>query len=185
MRFLLLTLLAVSGVAMAHPGHEYSHSALLAGLLHPLSGLDHLTLGLGLGVLLARTFRQSRFVGLGLLVLALAGGFMLGMAQVMPTVVAEYGIMASLLILSVALWQRSSSVFLLMSAVLGVFHGMAHGTELGAGMNPLAFMLGMLLALATLYSLGVFAGQWMQRHFKLGARVMALLSGVMALIGLA
>lgn len=185
MRFLLLTLLAVSGVAMAHPSHEYSHSVLLAGLLHPLSGLDHLMLGLGLGVLLARTFKQSRFVGLGLLLLSLAGGFMLGMTQVLPVAVAEYGIIASLLVLSVALWQRSSSVFLLMSAVLGVFHGMAHGSELGAGMNPLTFMLGMLLTLAALYSVGVFAGQWMQRHFKLGVRVMSLLSGVVALIGLA
>lgn len=185
MRFLLLTLLAVSGLAMAHPGHEYSHSALLAGLLHPLSGLDHLTLGLGLGILLARTFKQSRFVGLGLLLLSLVGGFMLGMAQVLPGNVAEYGIIASLLILSMALWRRSNSVFLAMSAVLGIFHGMAHGSELGAGMNPFGFVLGMLLTLGTLYVVGLLAGQWMQLHLKQGTRLAALVAGGVALLGLA
>lgn len=54
MRFLLLALLGVSSLALAHPGHEYSHSALLADWLQQLSGLDHLALGLG--VVLACSF---------------------------------------------------------------------------------------------------------------------------------
>lgn len=185
MRFILLALLAVSGVALAHPGHEYSHSALLAGLLHPLSGLDHLTMGLGLGILLARTFKQARFMGLALLVTTLSAGFMLGMAQIVPVNVAEYGIVASLLVLAMALWQRSTSVFLAMAALLGIFHGVAHGAELGTGMNPVGFMVGMLMTLSALYSVGLVTGQWIKRHIKQGDRVVAVLTGVVALLGLA
>lgn len=184
MRFLLLALLGVSSLALAHPGHEYSHSALLAGLLHPLSGLDHLTMGLGLGILLARTFKQARFMGLALLLVTLTGGFILGMAHMVPVSIAEYGIVASLVVLAVALWQRSTSVFLATTALLGVFHGLAHGAELGTGMNPLNFMLGMLVTLGVLYSVGLLAGQLIKRHIKQGERIVAVLIGVVALLGL-
>ncbi|MGH8354011.1 MAG: HupE/UreJ family protein, partial [Pseudomonas sp.] len=40
--------LLASGSALAHPGHEVS--GLAAGLLHPLSGVDHLLAMLGVGL---------------------------------------------------------------------------------------------------------------------------------------
>jgi hydrogenase/urease accessory protein HupE len=46
----LLTLLPLA--AQAHPGHEL-HASFAAGLMHPLTGLDHLAVLLCLGVLAA------------------------------------------------------------------------------------------------------------------------------------
>ncbi|RYY79249.1 MAG: urease accessory protein [Moraxellaceae bacterium] len=186
MRFLLLALLGVSSCAMAHPGHDqFFHSSLLAGLIHPLTGLDHLTMGLGLGLLMARTFKQTRFVGFGLLLLSLVGGFAIGMQHIFADQFAEYGIMASLLVLSVALWQRSNTVFLSMITVLGVFHGMAHGNELASDVNPVWFMLGMLVSLSSLYLAGTMAARFFKQHIRLGERMAAVLAGVVALLGLA
>lgn len=72
-----------------------------------------------------------------------------------------------------------------MAALLGIFHGLAHGAELGTGMNPVGFMVGMLMTLSALYSVGLVAGQWINRHIKQGDRVVAVLTGVVALLGLA
>lgn len=59
---LMLLLLAglTSNAVFAHAGHEHHSSALLSGLLHPFSGLDHLLLALGLGVLLVRSAQFAR-----------------------------------------------------------------------------------------------------------------------------
>ena len=35
-------LAVISTAALAHPGHESSGATLFAGLIHPLTGLDHL-----------------------------------------------------------------------------------------------------------------------------------------------
>ncbi len=190
MRLLLILMLAVvSGTAIAHPGHgldDIGHgSAFVEGLLHPLTGLDHLAMALSLGVLLARTFNQARFYGLGLLLLSLAGGFWLGFNSKLSVNIAEYGIVASLLVLAVSLWQRSASVFLSTIALLGAFHGIAHGVEVGDGVNPFAFMLGMIITMSALYGLGVVAGRLMKNHLRFGDRITAVFAGVVALLGLA
>lgn len=185
MRFVLLALLAVSGTAIAHPGHDQMfHSSLLAGLAHPLTGLDHLMMGLGLGLLMARTFRQSQFMGLGLLLLSLVGGFWLGMQHVLASQFAEYGIVASLLVLAMALWQRASAAFLPLVGLLGVFHGMAHGYELPLSVNPAWFMLGMLASLGALYLVGSGFARLLKNHINVGERVAAVIAGlVAALVG--
>ena len=183
---LIAVLLAgVSTSVMAHPGHAGHGSAFVQGILHPLTGLDHLVMALSLGFLLARTFSQTRFMGLGLLALSLVGGFWLGLSNSLNVSVAEYGIVASLLVLAVSLWQRSSSVFLSGAAVLGVFHGMAHGAEVAQGVNPFAFMLGMLLTMSVLYVTGLFAGRQLKQHLPVSNKIAAVLAGVVAVLGLA
>lgn len=178
-------LAGVSTSVMAHPGHEGHGSAFMQGLMHPLTGLDHLVMALSLGFLLARTFSHTRFMGLGLLALSLVGGFWLGLTNWLNVSVAEYGIVASLLVLAVSLWQRSSSVFLSGAAVLGVFHGMAHGAEVAQGVNPFAFMLGMLLTMSVLYVTGLFAGRQLKQHLPVSNKIAAVLAGVVAVLGLA
>ncbi len=181
MRLWLLLLLGVSTATFAHPGHDLMiHSSLLAGMLHPFTGLDHLTMGLGLGLLMARTFRQARFTGLALLLVALAGGFMLGIQHLVDSRVAEYGIILSLVVLAVALWQRVGHLYLPFLALLGVFHGIAHGNELAAGVHPLPFMLGMMMSLALLYLLGVMIGRWLLAHLPVSQRLAALAAGLVA-----
>ncbi|EXD22812.1 hupE / UreJ family protein [Acinetobacter baumannii 34654] len=39
-------------LAMAHPGQDHVHSGFMAGFIHPFTGLDHLIMALGFGVLL-------------------------------------------------------------------------------------------------------------------------------------
>lgn len=40
----------VSGSALAHPGHEVSANMFVSGLIHPLTGFDHLLAMLAVGL---------------------------------------------------------------------------------------------------------------------------------------
>ncbi|HDI5461795.1 TPA: HupE/UreJ family protein, partial [Acinetobacter baumannii] len=50
-------------LAMAHPGHDHVHSGFMAGFIHPFTGLDHLIMALGFGVLLWSAAKQWKIAG--------------------------------------------------------------------------------------------------------------------------
>lgn len=193
MKLMLLVLMSLtSSAAFAHIGHEHHTSVLLSGLLHPLSGFDHLLLALGLGVLLARAasmtahVKSAPWLGLAGLGGSLLIGFGLGVQQWLPVTLTEYGIVASLLALAAALWLQRPMVALAGLSVLGIFHGAAHGLEVPAGQSALLFLTGMLLSMAALYAVGVLIGKalqrWAQHGSTLAARLLALLTlGVVVL----
>lgn len=161
MKYLILIMLSFcSTLASAHAGHIRHGSALIEGMLHPLTGIDHLLMGLGFGLLLTKAVRQTQWLGAGLLIFTLCGGFALGAVGFWTNgVLAEQGIALSLLMLAVALWQKSRPAIFSMLALLGLFHGAVHGAEMPSKLNPALFCTGMLLTLITLYALGVVVGR--------------------------
>lgn len=54
-------------LAMAHPGHDHVHSGFMAGFIHPFTGLDHLIMALGFGVLLWSAAKQWKIAGVSTL----------------------------------------------------------------------------------------------------------------------
>ncbi|WP_458526825.1 HupE/UreJ family protein, partial [Onishia taeanensis] len=52
--------LAAAGAASAHAGHEAGTGGMMAGLLHPLTGLDHLLALIAIGLW---SVRQARPLG--------------------------------------------------------------------------------------------------------------------------
>ena len=185
MKYMLLILASLSSNAVfAHAGHEHHTSAFLLGLLHPLSGLDHLLLALGLGVLLARAASVSACVQtapwLGLLGLGLSllSGFALGVQQLMPATLTEYGIVASLLGLSVALWRQRPGIALSGISLMALFHGVAHGLEVPVGQSVVLFLTGMLLSMLALYVFGLLVGKALQHSATQGSRLAARLLAV-------
>lgn len=187
MRMTLVPMLAVlaSSAALAHTGHDGHGSALLQGLLHPFGGLDHLMMALGLGLLMAKVQQHGKGLGLLGLLASLGVGFALAVSGVIANLSlmkagAEVGIVASLLLLAVALWQQSRPAVLALLGVLGGFHGMAHGAEIPAALNPWAFAAGMLISMSVLYMAGTAIGQALRQQVwvKWSPRVVAV--GVVA-----
>jgi len=68
-----------------------------------------------------------------------------------------------------------------MVATLGLFHGVAHGAEVPAGLNPAVFLAGMLVTLSGLYGVGLLLGRILQhyasRYVKGSERLAAVLAG--------
>src|SRR5690606_25471009 len=104
------TLLGLTATAVfAHPGHidQTQHSMFAAGLLHPLTGLDHLLAMLAVGLWSALTHQSLRRAMLAPVVflIMLFAGAMLGIMGVQLPLV-EPMIMASLLILGLLVATR-------------------------------------------------------------------------------
>lgn len=140
--------------ALAHPGGDHVHG-FATGLLHPLTGLDHLAamvaIGLWAGLLGGRLLwlLPAGFLG------GMAAGGALGMIGVaLPGV--EAGILASVIVLGALVGAARSlpaALALPMVAAFGLLHGHAHGTEALGG--AFGYELGILAATAALHGAGL------------------------------
>lgn len=161
--------LLASGAAMAHTGVDGGshHGAFLSGLLHPLTGTDHLVAMLAVGLWGALAFRpqnpeqvrqrvwQAPLTFITLLVVGALAGF----AGFQPPGV-EPMIAASLLALGLLIALSRGLAVVSMVTLVGLFaffHGVAHGAELAEGQRWAA-LLGMVLTTATLHISGIGLG---------------------------
>ncbi len=162
----LALLMLAPGLVLAHPGHGLdagpSSSALAAGLLHPLLGLDHLLAMLGVGLWASQRVLQRQGFGLaGIFLLVLALGFMAGLGSA-PGQWIETGILGSVILVGalVALGRNLPAAFGLgLAALFALFHGLAHGAEMGAGLSAPLFAVGFLLSSSALVGLGLLTGR--------------------------
>lgn len=168
--------------AAAHPGHGAEGGTFLHGLLHPLTGPDHLLAMLAVGLWAALAGGRAAWrlpVGF---VAALLAGFGLGSAG-LPLPAVEPVILASVIVIGavVALAVRPPlGVALAMVALFGLAHGHAHGTE-GPAAGLAAYAAGFTLATAGLHAAGYTLGRGLGRA---GRPVLArALGGATALAG--
>ena len=151
----LLVVLALAPLpALAHPGGPLEHG-VVAGLMHPLLGMDHLVAMLTVGLWAGLQGGAARLALPGAFMAAMALGMGLGMAGLaMPGV--EAGVLASVRVLGVlaALAVRMPlSAAAPLVGLAGLLHGHAHGAEAGA--VDLSYALGALAATAALHGAGL------------------------------
>lgn len=180
----LLLTLATAG--HAHPGHGADGFA--QGLAHPFVGLDHLVamLAVGLWSVLALPAAR-RWTGPATFVaLLVAGAVLARLGVALPAV--ESGVAASVVLFGVLLMaarQLPAGVGLAVTAVAGLLHGYAHGSELAAGASFAVYAAGFVLGSALLHGAGLAAGTGLQRLPAWVARIAAALVGGTGLLLLA
>lgn len=169
--------------AWAHTGPG-THDGMVAGLMHPVSGLDHLLVMLGVGVLAmaiggrARWALPATFAGM----MALAA--IVSMAGYAGSVAAEHLLALSVLAIGapLALSARLSlTSAIALVAVCAAVHGQAHGVE-AAGT---ASVVGMLLATALLHAAGAGIGASLARLVPARFQANRVLGMAIMLAGLA
>jgi urease accessory protein len=148
-----------------------AHSSFAVGLAHPLSGADHalamVAVGLWALVLGGRAVLAlpAAFVG------AMVAGFLVARAGI-PLPFVEPMILASVLLLGfcVALALRPTlAVATGAVAAFALFHGHAHGAEMGSA-SATGYLAGFALATAALHAAGVAGGLAL---FRLGGAALA------------
>ena len=93
-----LGLLSLAAPAFAHPGHDPASAGFLAGIAHPLLGLDHLLAMLVVGVWAAQAGGRARwFLPASFLALMACGALFALNGHAPPRI--EAGIAASLMVL--------------------------------------------------------------------------------------
>lgn len=176
------TLLALTDIASAHPGH--STGGIVAGAAHPLLGIDHVLAMLAVGLCAAQMGGRAIWL-LPVTFLALMGaGGALGLHG-HPIPMLEQAIAASVLVLGLMVATGANLKLPWAGALVGVFalfHGYAHGSEMSAGVAPAQYAAGFLLATAALLLAGVALGRLLTRHLPLPISRWA--GGAIALCGL-
>ncbi|MEN9354223.1 MAG: hypothetical protein RL318_1548 [Fibrobacterota bacterium] len=167
MRKILLLPVFAATAAFAHPGH----GGMASGLLHPLTGLDHLMVMVAIGVLAAHRSRHgaSLWTLPAVFAASLGAGAMLPMAGVVIPM-AETVILASLALfagLLIARWKAPLGFLLPVAALAGVCHGFAHGAEAQGGLS-VGFLAGCVAMTALLHAAGaVMALRFGSRQVRL------------------
>jgi urease accessory protein len=186
---LLLVLLASSfpTLALAHVGMG-SAQGLSQGLLHPLSGIDHVLVMVAVGVFAFQVGgRALWFVPLSFVGMMIVGGA-LGMSGVeLPF--AEIGIGLSVVVLGLVVALRLDLPVAGAMALVGlfaVFHGHAHGAEMPDTASGLGYGTGFVLATALLHVAGIELGLLIGRAgTAYGKHVTRTAGGAMTLAGAA
>ncbi|TIU96016.1 MAG: HupE/UreJ family protein, partial [Mesorhizobium sp.] len=122
--------LAAAMPAYAHVGVGTT-SSFTAGFMHPLSGLDHMTVMIAVGLWAAMKGSKAVWAWPLAFVGVMVAGAALGMLQV-PVPFVEPGILASVVALGLLVALAVDLPVSAGVAIIGLFalfHGHAHGTE--------------------------------------------------------
>lgn len=173
--------LLYGAAAAAHPWTEHiaetggMAASAMAGLLHPLTGADHLCAMIAVGIWSAMTARRAWMAPLAFAGVLLAGA-LLGLAR-LPMPGVEPMIAASLLVLGLMVatqarlpdWAGAG-----IAALFAFFHGHAHGAELPETAIAAAYIGGFMLATLALHGAGIGAGMLLRRAHAWVPRVTGL-----------
>jgi urease accessory protein len=154
----------VASPAFAHVGVG-STASFAAGIAHPLSGLDHISVMVAVGLWAALKGNRALWVWPATFVGVMLVGGALGMAHV-PIPFVEPGILASVVALGLLVALAVDLPVWLGALVIGVFaifHGHAHGSEVAENIGGIEYMAGFALATASLHAVGVGFGLTMRR----------------------
>lgn len=189
--FKRLSITAAISVTAAAPAFAHldptAHGSFMAGVSHPLFGADHIlamvAVGLWASQIAAASGKRSAlwivpaaFVAtMALAFLAAVAG--IGLPFVEPAILASVVALGLLVAMAVRLPVAASAAVV---AIFALFHGHAHGGELGSA-GALQFGMGFVVATALLHAAGIALGLGIGRFAPWAAR---LAGGLTALAGL-
>ena len=177
-----LLLLLSPVVAFAHPGHGDSPT-FMHGLLHPISGVDHLLTMIAVGIWAAQQGGRMRWLAPASFVAFMASGALLATTGILLPQV-EMSIAVSIIALGAAIafaFRAQPAIGAIILGVFAVSHGYAHGVE--AHNLDGHYILGMVLATISLNITGIAAAIAIKRI--LGHRAVRWTGASIALGGLA
>ena len=175
--------LCLATSAYAHTGEE-SANGFLAGVLHPLTGFDHLLAMVAVGIWGATLGMPLIWVLPVAFPMLMVVGGILGIVGV-PLPFIESGIAASVVVLGAAIalaWRAPLPLAVGIVSAFGVFHGYAHGAELPKSASPAAYVAGFVLCTGALHLAGIAIGTL--QSMPKGPQALRASGGLIALAGL-
>ncbi|ESQ90307.1 Ni/Fe hydrogenase [Asticcacaulis sp. AC460] len=178
----LLATLTAATPAFAHEGTGLA-GGFLSGILHPLTGWDHLLAMVAVG-LWGAILGRPLIIALPVIfpVMMVAGAFLAMVNVPLPPV--EFGIALSVVVLgAVIAFRYAAPVWLACTivAVFAVFHGYAHGMELPSAADPAGYSTGFVLSTGLLHIVGIGIGL-IDRH-ETGRKAVRALGALISIAG--
>ncbi len=157
--------------------------SVMAGFLHPVTGLDHVVAMVAVGLWGAVLGAPALWLLPVAFPMVMACGALFGLLQ-LPLPGVEVGIALSALVLGVLVMLQKRLPLALAATLVGVFalfHGYAHGLELPDGADALLFSLAFVVATGLLHLVGIVLGE--ARQLPWGQRFVQLTGAVIAVVG--
>jgi urease accessory protein len=155
---------ASSTAALAHVGRHASEFA--GGLLHPLTGLDHLFAAVAVGLWASQLDRSARWLLPILFPATMIVGVLLSMGgNALLTV--EPAIAGSVLLLGALIASARRPAIMISAplvALLALVHGYSHGLESPAQDSTLAYHFGLSVTTLALVAIGLGGGMFAARR---------------------
>jgi urease accessory protein len=186
-RTFLLAVLLVSSTAspvLAHSGGSLA-GGFLGGFAHPLFGPDHVVAMVAVGLWGAFLGAPAIWLLPIVFPVVMAFGGVLGILGVaIPWV--ETGIAASAVVLGLMVAFGARPPLAIAAVLVGafaIFHGHAHGTELPAGADAVAYSVGFVVATGLLHVAGIAFGGL--ARWPMGRIAVRTAGGAIAIAGVA
>jgi urease accessory protein len=187
-------IVSLPAIAMAHPGHHGDGGtlpSLASGVLHPLSGLDHMILALATGWLAFSLGKRQAMMPTLSFLTALACGALCG-RWISGGTGLETAISLTLLAAGGVMMRDRLSGLGMLSIIAvagGLVHGLAHGAEALPGVSFATYAAGLLVSTTLLLGAGGLLQHAFSRtsHSLVAIRVAGLcmiVAGVTSLIGI-
>ena len=146
--------------AFAHVGQGDISGGFLAGLEHPIFGLDHVVAMVAVGIWGAQLRAPAIWVLPVTFPLVMSfGGILGGLSVPIPGI--EVGIAVSGIVLGAMVAFAARPPLWIAGVIVGVFaifHGYAHGAELPESANAISYAMGFVMATGALHALGILIG---------------------------
>lgn len=189
-RFLMTVsaVLLLPELAMAEE-HIHGPGGFMAGISHPVLGLDHLLAMIAVGIVSAQVAQNGDAKAIWTVptcfVLVMAIGGALGMADI-GLIAIEIGIALSVIVLGFTIASGGKiSTWLLYGCVslFAIFHGYAHGQEIPELASSWTYISGFMIGTAVLHLIGVAIGHYAEK-IQDGEAILRYTGAVVAGIGL-
>ena len=170
----LSILVSTSLPAAAHID-PLTHGSMASGLLHPVSGVDHVLAMIAIGLWAALIGGRATWLVPVSFVAMMGVGFLAAVSgSALPHV--EPVILASIVTLGLLVaiaWHAPVAVGMGIAAVFALFHGHAHGSEVGTA-AVLPYASGFMIATAALHLGGIALGMAAEKLLGRGSGRLAV-----------
>lgn len=176
-------LLLAAAPVLAHSG-DAAGGGFLTGFLHPILGWDHVAAMVAVGLWGAFLGQPAVWLLPVTFPLVMALGGAAGAAGV-PLPGIETGIAASALIIGLAVLMAARpplTIAAIVVAFFAIFHGHAHGAEMPASADPMAYAAGFVIGTGLLHLCGIGFG--LLTRSTAGTLAVRAAGGVIALAGI-
>lgn len=184
-----LACLSVAAAALVLASPAFAHEqrgtvgGLASGMLHPLTGIDHMIAMVAVGIWGAQLGAPAIWLLPVTFPPVMALGGVVGVLRI-PLPMPEVVIALSAVVLGAAVAVRARVPFVAAAAIVAVFaifHGHAHGVELPGAANPLAYGAGFVVATGLLHLCGIAIGAL--SRWPAGERLIQGLGAAIAALG--
>ena len=167
-------------MASAHVGQGDIAGGFIAGLEHPVKGLDHVIAMVAVGIWGAQLGAPAIWALPVTFPMVMAFGGVLG-AMGIPLPGIEIGIALSAVALGAMVTFAVRPPLWIAAVIVGffaIFHGHAHGAELPDSANSITYSMGFVIATGSLHLCGILIG--VANRWRLGAKMLRGIGGAIA-----